>query len=35
VLIEPERIKRVEVLHGPASVMYGANALGGVFAVTT
>lgn len=35
VLIEPDRIKRVEVLHGPASVMYGSKALGGVIAVTT
>lgn len=33
--IEPDRIKRVEVLHGPASVMYGSNALGGVVAVST
>jgi hemoglobin/transferrin/lactoferrin receptor protein len=34
-LVEPDRIKRVEVLHGPASVMYGSNALGGVIAITT
>jgi hemoglobin/transferrin/lactoferrin receptor protein len=34
-IAEPDRIQRVEVLHGPASVMYGSNALGGVFAVTT
>jgi hemoglobin/transferrin/lactoferrin receptor protein len=34
-LVEPDRIKRVEVLHGPASVMYGSNALGGVVSVTT
>jgi len=34
-LVEPDRIKRVEVLHGPASVMYGSNALGGVVAITT
>ncbi|MDT8319487.1 MAG: TonB-dependent hemoglobin/transferrin/lactoferrin family receptor [Xanthomonadales bacterium] len=33
--IEPDRIKQVEVLHGPASAMYGSNALGGVIAVTT
>ncbi|MDX1379787.1 MAG: TonB-dependent hemoglobin/transferrin/lactoferrin family receptor [Xanthomonadales bacterium] len=33
--IEPDRIKRVEVLHGPASVMYGSKAIGGVVAVTT
>jgi hemoglobin/transferrin/lactoferrin receptor protein len=35
VLVEPDRIKRVEVLHGPASVMYGSKAIGGVVAVTT
>ena len=34
-LVEPDRIKRVEVLHGPASVMYGSNALGGVVAIST
>lgn len=34
-LIETDRIKRVEVLHGPASVLYGSNALGGVVAITT
>ncbi len=34
-LVEPDRIKRVEVLYGPASVMYGSNAIGGVMAVTT
>jgi len=34
-LVEPDRIKRVEVLHGPASVMYGSNALGGVMTITT
>lgn len=34
-LVEPDRIKRVEVLYGPASVMYGSNAMGGVMAVTT
>jgi len=33
--IEPDRIKRIEVLHGPASVMYGSKAIGGVVAVTT
>lgn len=32
---ETDRIKRVEILHGPASVMYGSNALGGVVAITT
>jgi len=35
VLVEPDRIKRVEVLYGPASVMYGSNAMGGVMAITT
>ncbi len=34
-LVETDRIKRVEVLHGPASVLYGSNALGGVVAITT
>lgn len=33
--VETDRIKRVEVLHGPASVMHGSNALGGVMAITT
>ena len=32
---ETDRIKRVEVLYGPASVLYGSNALGGVMAITT
>jgi len=34
-LLETDRIKRVEVLHGPASVMYGSNALGGIISVTS
>lgn len=34
-LVETDRVKRVEVLYGPASVMYGSNALGGVVAITT
>jgi hemoglobin/transferrin/lactoferrin receptor protein len=34
-LVEPDRIKRVEVLHGPASVMYGSDAVGGVVAIST
>jgi hemoglobin/transferrin/lactoferrin receptor protein len=34
-LVEPDRIKRVEVLYGPASVMYGSNAMGGVMTFTT
>jgi hemoglobin/transferrin/lactoferrin receptor protein len=33
--VEPERIRRIEVLHGPASVMYGSKALGGVLAIDT
>lgn len=32
---ETDRIKRVEVLYGPASTLYGSDALGGVMAVTT
>lgn len=34
-LVEPDRIKRVEVLYGPASVMYGSNAVGGVMTIET
>jgi len=34
-LVETDRIKRVEILHGPASVLYGSNALGGVVSITT
>lgn len=34
-LLETDRIKRLEVLHGPASVMYGSNALGGIISVTS
>ena len=34
-LVETDRIKRVEVLYGPASALYGSNALGGVVAITT
>jgi hemoglobin/transferrin/lactoferrin receptor protein len=34
-LVETDRIKRIEILHGPASVLYGSNALGGVVAITT
>ena len=29
-IVEPDRLKRVEVLYGPASVMYGSDAMGGV-----
>jgi hemoglobin/transferrin/lactoferrin receptor protein len=34
-LVETDRLKRVEVLHGPASVMHGSNALGGVVSFVT
>lgn len=34
-LVEPDRIKRVEVLYGPASVIYGSKAMGGVMAIDT
>jgi hemoglobin/transferrin/lactoferrin receptor protein len=34
-LVEPDRVKRVEVLYGPASAMYGSRALGGVMSVYT
>ncbi len=34
-MLETDRIKRVEVLHGPASVLYGSNALGGIISVTS
>ena len=34
-LVETDRIKRVEVLHGPASALYGSNAIGGVVSITT
>jgi len=32
---ETDRIKRLEVLYGPASTLYGSDALGGVVAITT
>jgi len=35
ILAETDRIKRVEVLYGPASTLYGSDALGGVVATTT
>jgi hemoglobin/transferrin/lactoferrin receptor protein len=35
VLSETDRIKRVEVLYGPASTLYGSDALGGVMAIST
>ena len=34
-LIETDLLKRLEVLHGPASSLYGSDALGGVMAFTT
>lgn len=34
-LLETDRIKRVEVLRGPASAMYGSDAIGGVIAIAT
>jgi hemoglobin/transferrin/lactoferrin receptor protein len=34
-LVETDRISRLEVLHGPASTLYGSDALGGVMAFTT
>ncbi len=33
--LEVETIKRVEILSGPASTLYGSRAIGGVMAVTT
>ena len=35
IMAETDRIKRVEILYGPASTLYGSDALGGVIAVTT
>lgn len=34
-LLDTELIKRLEILHGPASSLYGSDALGGVLAFTT
>ena len=34
-LAETDRIKRLEVLYGPASTLYGSDAIGGVMAITT
>ncbi|WP_434656227.1 TonB-dependent hemoglobin/transferrin/lactoferrin family receptor [Pseudomonas sp. R3-56] len=33
--VDPEIIKRVEILRGPASVLYGSNAIGGVVSYFT
>ncbi|MBV4554212.1 TonB-dependent hemoglobin/transferrin/lactoferrin family receptor [Pseudomonas sp. SWRI102] len=33
--VDPEIIKRVEILRGPASVLYGSNAIGGVVSYYT
>ena len=35
ILAETDRIKRMEVLYGPASTLYGSDALGGVMSITT
>ncbi len=35
ILSETDRIKRLEVLYGPASTLYGSDAIGGVMAITT
>ncbi len=35
ILTETDRIKRLEVLYGPASTLYGSDAIGGVMAITT
>jgi len=34
-LAETDRVKRLEVLYGPASTLYGSDAIGGVIAITT
>jgi len=35
VVVEMDRVKRIELLYGPASVLYGSDALGGVMSITT
>jgi hemoglobin/transferrin/lactoferrin receptor protein len=34
-LADTDRIKRIEVLNGPASVLYGSDAIGGIVAIQT
>lgn len=34
-LVDPSNIERIEVVRGPASVLYGAKAIGGVVNITT
>jgi hemoglobin/transferrin/lactoferrin receptor protein len=34
-LLDSDRIKRLEILHGPASSLYGSDAIGGVMSFTT
>ncbi|MEN8148663.1 MAG: TonB-dependent receptor [Planctomycetota bacterium] len=33
--IDPETVERIEIVHGPSSVLYGSNALGGVINLIT
>ncbi|MDO1836533.1 TonB-dependent receptor plug domain-containing protein, partial [Escherichia coli] len=33
--VDPEIVKRVEILRGPASVLYGSNAIGGAVSYFT
>ena len=35
ILIDPSRIERIEVIKGPSSVLYGADAMGGVVNIIT